>query len=67
MASVLERVQAILIEKYSAAPDSVKPESTFESLGLDCGICTPLGAATECVVHFWSQPLERRQPIFRIS
>jgi acyl carrier protein len=30
-----ERVQAVLVKKYSLAPETVSPESTLESLGLD--------------------------------
>jgi acyl carrier protein len=30
-----ERVQAVLMKKYSLAADAITPESTLESLGLD--------------------------------
>lgn len=35
MPTPFERVQAILEKKYSLAPETVSPESTLESLGLD--------------------------------
>lgn len=35
MATIFERVQDILADKYSVAKESVTPESTLESLGLD--------------------------------
>jgi acyl carrier protein len=30
-----ERVQSVLVKKYSLAPDAISPGSTLESLGLD--------------------------------
>jgi len=33
--TLFERVQAVLMKKYSLAADIITPESTLESLGLD--------------------------------
>ena len=35
MATIFERVQAIVAKKYSLDPSVITPESTLESLGLD--------------------------------
>lgn len=35
MSSIFETVQEILADKYSVAKESITPESTLESLGLD--------------------------------
>jgi acyl carrier protein len=35
MSTPFERVQAILERKYSLAPETITPQSTLESLGLD--------------------------------
>jgi acyl carrier protein len=35
MTTTFERIQTILVKKYSLAPETITPESTLESLGLD--------------------------------
>ncbi len=35
MATIIERVEKILVTKYSMAPERITPSATLESLGLD--------------------------------
>ena len=35
MKTIFERVQAIIMKKYSLEPEGITPQSTLESLGLD--------------------------------
>jgi acyl carrier protein len=35
MVTIFERVQAVVVKKYSLDPAAVTPDSTLESLGLD--------------------------------